>query len=43
MILSDESCFSLFPASGRVYDWRTLKGAYNPECLVATIKHGEVI
>jgi hypothetical protein len=37
---SDESSFMLFPISGRVYLWRTPKGAYNPECLVPTVKHG---
>jgi hypothetical protein len=26
--------------SGRVYFWRTPKEAYNPECLVPTVKHG---
>jgi hypothetical protein len=31
---SDESSFTLFPASGRVYIWRTPKEACNPECLV---------
>jgi hypothetical protein len=30
----------LFPTSGRVYVWRTPKEAYNPECLVPTVKHG---
>jgi hypothetical protein len=34
MIWSDELAFTLFPTSGRVYIWRTLKEAYNPECLV---------
>jgi hypothetical protein len=29
----------LFPASGRVFVWRTLKEAYNVECLVPTVKH----
>jgi hypothetical protein len=37
---SDESSFALFPASGRVYVWRTPKEAYNSECLVPTVKHG---
>jgi hypothetical protein len=32
--------FTLLPASGRVYVWRTPKEAYNPECLVPTVKHG---
>jgi hypothetical protein len=30
----------LFPASGRVYVQRTPKKAYNPECLVPTVKYG---
>jgi hypothetical protein len=37
---SDESSFTLFPTSGRVYVWRTPKEAYNPECLLPTVKHG---
>jgi hypothetical protein len=37
---SDESSFTLFPTTGRVYVWRTPKEAYNPECLVPTVKHG---
>jgi hypothetical protein len=32
---------ALFPTSGRVYVWRTLNEAYNPECLVPTVKHEE--
>jgi hypothetical protein len=31
--------FTLLPTSGRVYIWRTPKEAYNPECLVPTVKH----
>jgi hypothetical protein len=31
---SDESSFMLFPTSGR-----TPKTAYNPECMVQTVKH----
>jgi hypothetical protein len=30
----------LFPSSGRVYIWKTSNEAYNPECLVTTVKHG---
>jgi len=37
---SDESSFTLFPASGRFYVWKTLKEPYNPECLVPTVKYG---
>jgi hypothetical protein len=40
VIWSDESSFTLFPTSGRVYVWRTPKEAYNPEYLVSTTKHG---
>jgi hypothetical protein len=40
VIWSDESSFTLFTTSGRVYVWRTPKEAYNPECLVPTVKHG---
>jgi hypothetical protein len=38
VIWSDESSFTLFPTSGRVYVWRTPKVAYKPECLVPTVK-----
>jgi hypothetical protein len=41
VIWSDESSFMLYPTSGRVYVWSTPKGAYNPEFLVPTAKHGE--
>jgi hypothetical protein len=40
MIWSNEPSFTLFPASARVYVWRTSKEAYNSECLVPTVKHG---
>jgi hypothetical protein len=30
----------LYPTSGQVYVWRTLKETYNPEWLVPTVKHG---
>jgi hypothetical protein len=44
VIWLDESPFTLFSTSGRVYVWRTPKEAYNPECLVPTVKHdGEVV
>jgi hypothetical protein len=39
MIWSNESSFTLFPTSRRAYIWRTPKKAYNPECLVPTVKH----
>jgi hypothetical protein len=41
VIWSDESSFTLFPTSGRVYVWRTPKETYNPECLLPILKHGE--
>jgi hypothetical protein len=40
-IWSDESSFTLFPTSRRVYVWKMPKDAYNPECLVPTMKHGK--
>lgn len=40
VIFSDESSFSLFPTSGRVYVWRQPKEAFNPDCLLPTVKHG---
>jgi hypothetical protein len=43
MTWSDESSFTLFPSSGRVYVRRTPKEAYNPECLVPAVKYGEVL
>jgi hypothetical protein len=39
VIWSDELSFTLFPASGRVYVWRTPKEAHNPACLVPTVRH----
>jgi hypothetical protein len=36
----DESSFTLFPTSGRVYVWGTQKEADNAEYLVPTVKHG---
>jgi hypothetical protein len=41
VIWSDESSFTLFPTLGRVYIWRAPEEAYNPECLVPTVKHVE--
>jgi hypothetical protein len=43
MIWLNESSFTLFPTSGRVYIWRTPKEAYNPEYLVPAVKHGEIL
>jgi hypothetical protein len=40
VIWSDESSFTLFPTSGRVYVWRMPKEAHNLECLVPKVKHG---
>ncbi|XP_011137057.1 uncharacterized protein LOC105181771 [Harpegnathos saltator] len=39
-IWSDESSFTLFPTNGRVYAWRAPKEAYDPDCLLPTVKHG---
>jgi hypothetical protein len=33
VIWSDELPFTLVPTSRRVYVWRAIKEAYNPECL----------
>ena len=40
VIFSDESSFTLFPTSGRVYVWRQPKEAYDPTCILPTVKHG---
>jgi hypothetical protein len=40
IIWSNKSSFTLLPKSGQVYIWRTLKEAYNSECLVPTVKRG---
>ncbi|GFT14820.1 transposable element Tc1 transposase [Trichonephila clavipes] len=40
VILSDESTFTLFQTTGRVYVWRTPKETFAPECIVPTVKHG---
>lgn len=40
VIWSDESSFTLFPTSGRVYVWRTPSQAYNTDCLLPRVKHG---
>ncbi|GFX77101.1 transposable element Tcb1 transposase [Trichonephila clavipes] len=40
VIWSDESTFTLFQTTGRVYVWRTPKEAFAPECIVPTVKHG---
>jgi len=40
VIWSDESSFTLFPTSGRVYVCRTSKEAHNTECLVPNVKNG---
>jgi len=37
VIWLDESFFTLFPASGRVYVWKTPKEARNPEFLVPLV------
>jgi hypothetical protein len=40
VISAEETAFTLLPTLGRVYVWRTSKEAYNPKCLVLTVKHG---
>jgi len=40
IIWSDELSFTLLSSSCRVYVWTLPKEAYNPECLVPTVKHG---
>ncbi|GFU74380.1 transposable element Tcb1 transposase [Trichonephila clavipes] len=40
VIWSDESTFTLFQTTGRVYVWRTPKEAFALECIVLTVKHG---
>ncbi|GFX79330.1 transposable element Tcb1 transposase [Trichonephila clavipes] len=40
VIWSDESTFTLFQTTGRVYVWRTPKEAFALECIVRTVKHG---
>jgi len=39
VIWSGESSFTLITL-GQVYVWTSPKEAYNPECLVPTVKHG---
>ncbi|GFX27653.1 transposable element Tc1 transposase [Trichonephila clavipes] len=40
IIWSDESTFTLFQITGRVYVGRTPKEAFAPECIVPTVEHG---
>ncbi|GFY26184.1 transposable element Tc1 transposase [Trichonephila clavipes] len=40
VIWSDESTFTLFQTTGRVYVWRMPEEAFAPECIVPTVKHG---
>jgi hypothetical protein len=40
IIWPDGSSFTLFLPLGWVYVWTSPKFAYNPECLVPTVKHG---
>jgi hypothetical protein len=40
VIFSDESSFTLFPTTDRVYVWRQPKEAFEPDCLLPTVKHG---
>ncbi|GBO33699.1 hypothetical protein AVEN_67243-1 [Araneus ventricosus] len=40
VIWSDESSFTLFQTTGRVFVWRTPAEAFHVDCLVSTVKHG---
>ncbi|GFW75897.1 long-chain-fatty-acid--CoA ligase 5 [Trichonephila clavipes] len=40
IIWSDESSFTLFQTTGRVFVWRTPTEAFHVDCLVLTVKHG---
>lgn len=40
VVWSDESSFTLFPTTGRVYVWRSPGEEYKKECLLPTVKHG---
>lgn len=40
VIFSDESSFTLFPTTGRIYVWRKPKEAFDQDCLFPTVKHG---
>jgi hypothetical protein len=38
--MSNPSCCSLYQEEFTFYVWRTPKEAYNPECLIPTVKYG---
>ncbi|GFV04904.1 transposable element Tcb1 transposase [Trichonephila clavipes] len=40
VIWSDESSFTLFQTTGRVFVWQTPTEAFHVDCLVPTVKHG---
>lgn len=40
VVYSDESSFTLFPTTGRVYVWRSPGEEYDKDCLLPTVKHG---
>lgn len=40
VVYSDESTYTLFPTTGRVYVWRTPEETYDLDCLKPTVKHG---
>ncbi|GFW85474.1 transposable element Tc1 transposase [Trichonephila clavipes] len=40
VIWSDESSFTLFQTTGRVFVWQALTEAFHVDCLVPTVKHG---
>ncbi|GFT27717.1 DDE_3 domain-containing protein [Trichonephila clavipes] len=41
VIWSDELSFSLFQTTGQGYIWRTPKQAYDRDCLLPNVKHGD--
>ena len=40
VMFSNDSSFSLFPTTGRLYVWRQLREVYIPDCFLPTVKHG---
>ena len=41
VLWTDESKFNLFESDGRDMVWRTPQEAFDPRCMVPTVKHGE--
>ena len=40
VLWTDESKFNLFRSDGRVMVWQTPQEAFDPRCMVPTVKHG---